>query len=196
MVASGLAGDQDENSPTIKVVMQKLHKGANSPLAKLKTALKSNSPDWKSIQDSSKDFVILGAALAKNDPPQGEKSNYKKLAEAYYDNAKAMDDAAKAENKQATPGGLHEGLDFVHGLPQGPQAKLTASRSAAGPPRPDPWRGGTRTRFDEGSFRSPPDHLRGETRDASAMPGSRGVITQVRRQPALDLGERHPLAAA
>ena len=101
VVASGLAGAQDENSPTIKVVMQKLHKGANSPLAKLKTALKSNSPDWKSIQDASKDFVILGAGLAKNDPPQGEKSNYKKLAEAYYENAKAMDDAAKAENKQA-----------------------------------------------------------------------------------------------
>ena len=101
VVASGLAGAQDENSPTIKVVMQKLHKGANSPLAKLKTALKSNSPDWKSIQDSSKDFVILGASLSKNDPPQGEKANYKKLAEAYYANAKAMDDAARAKNKQA-----------------------------------------------------------------------------------------------
>ena len=89
----------DEKTATIKEVMQKLHKGANSPLAKLKTAIKSDSPDWKAIQDTTKDFVILGAAMAKNDPPRGEKADFKKLADAYYENSKAMDDAAKKEDK-------------------------------------------------------------------------------------------------
>ena len=92
-------GADDEKTPTIKQVMQKLHKGANSPLAKLKTALKADSPEWKSIQDTTKDFVSLGAALAKNDPPKGEKEDFKKLADSYYENAKAMDDAAKKEDK-------------------------------------------------------------------------------------------------
>ena len=100
-LATIAVGADDKKTPTIKEVMSKLHKGAKSPLAKLKTALKAESPDWKSIQDSTKDFVILGAALAKNDPPKGEKHAYKKLADSYFEQSKAMDDAAKKEDKAA-----------------------------------------------------------------------------------------------
>jgi len=88
-----------DDTPSIKDVMVKLHKGANSPLAQVKTALKAASPDWKVVQDKSKDFVILGAALAKNDPPKGDKAGYMKLADAYFTNSKALDDAAKKEDK-------------------------------------------------------------------------------------------------
>lgn len=101
LVASGLAGADDEQTPTIKEVMQKLHKGADSPLARLKAALKADEPDWEGIQDATKDFVILGAAMAKNDPPKGDKAGYEELAEAYYESSKKMDDAAKAEDKAA-----------------------------------------------------------------------------------------------
>lgn len=94
-----LAGAAAEDTPSIKEVMGKLHKGANAPLAKLNTALKSDSPDWKNVQDLSKDFVILGAALSKNGPPRGEKADYVKLADAYHGNAKDLDTAAKAEDK-------------------------------------------------------------------------------------------------
>ncbi|WP_422929727.1 cytochrome c [Singulisphaera sp. PoT] len=100
LMASGMVVAEDEKTATIKEVMQKLHKGSNSPLAKLKTAFKSDAPDWKSVQDVTKDFVILGAAMAKNDPPKGEKAEFKKLADAYYDASKAMDDAAKKEDKE------------------------------------------------------------------------------------------------
>jgi mono/diheme cytochrome c family protein len=92
-------GAGSEDTPTIKDVMDKLHKGANAPLAKLKTALKSDSPDWKNVQDLTKDFVNFGAALAKNEPPRGEKADFDKLANAYLSNAKALDEAAKAEDK-------------------------------------------------------------------------------------------------
>jgi len=102
LTSFAVGGDDEDKTPTIKEVMQKLHKGADSPLAKLKTALKADAPDWKSIQDKSKDFVILGAAMAKNDPPKGEKKDFKKLADDYYEESKKMDDAAKKEDKTAT----------------------------------------------------------------------------------------------
>ncbi len=47
----------------------------------------------------SKDFVSLGAGLAKNKPPKGTKSAFKKRANAYYQYAKDLDAAAKAEDK-------------------------------------------------------------------------------------------------
>jgi len=96
------AGAQDKKPPTIKQVMDKLHKGANPPIVNLKKALSAEEPDWSAIQKTTKDFVILGAALAKNDPPRGDKESWAKLARQYFDNAKAMDDAAEKKDKEAT----------------------------------------------------------------------------------------------
>ncbi len=105
VLTAGPAGADDE-TPSIKDVMGKLHKGANSPLAQLKTQLKSASPDWDKVQKSTKDMVILGASLAKNDPPKGEAASYKALATAYFQNAKAIDDAAQSRDKSATDAAL------------------------------------------------------------------------------------------
>ena len=94
-----LAAGADDASPSIKQIMTKLHKGANSPIATVKAQLKAQDTDWKKVQNASKDFVILGAGLAKQDPPKGEKANWTKLADNYFQDSKALDDAAKAENK-------------------------------------------------------------------------------------------------
>lgn len=99
-LVTGQAGAGDE-AASIKDVMGKLHKGAKAPLAQLKTQLKAESPDWSAIQDETKDFVMFGAALAKFEPPKGETSDYKKLATKYYDNAKALDDAAEKKDLAA-----------------------------------------------------------------------------------------------
>ena len=101
LTSAVLARPEADKTPTIKDVMNKLHKGANAPLAKLKTELKAESPDWKAIQDKTKDFVVFGAALGKNDPPKGDKESWKKLAESYLADSKALDKAAKAEDKKA-----------------------------------------------------------------------------------------------
>ncbi len=101
LIPSDAGADEDE-TPSIKVVMQKLHKGANSPLASLKKSLSEPKPDWKKVQDKSKDFVMLGASLAKNDPPKGDKASWKKLSDAYYTASKDMDDAAKKEDLKGT----------------------------------------------------------------------------------------------
>jgi hypothetical protein len=99
LVAATLAAGFDDETPTIKDVMQKLHRGKSSPLAKLKTALKSDSPDWKAIQKTTKEFEKFGAALPKNDPPKGSKAAYTKLADRYYASAKALNEAALKEEK-------------------------------------------------------------------------------------------------
>ena len=94
-----LAGGDD--TPSIKQVMVKLHKGANSPIALLKAELKSDTPDWDKVQKATKDFVILGASLGKNDPPKGDAASWKALAAAYFANSKATDDAASAKDLPA-----------------------------------------------------------------------------------------------
>ena len=98
---AGRAGAADEKKPTIKQIMVKLHKGAKSPLAKVKSELNSESPNWEAVEKQSKDFVILGASLAKNEPKKGNKESWKQLADQYYDDAKALDDAAEAKDKAA-----------------------------------------------------------------------------------------------
>lgn len=103
-----IAARADDPTPSIKEIMGKLHKGANAPLAKLKRALKSDTPDWKDVEDLTKDFVSLGADLAKNKPPKGDNSAFKKRADAYYEYAKALDAAAKAEDKAKAQSALNK----------------------------------------------------------------------------------------
>ena len=99
-VASVNAQDSGK-SPTIKDVMSKLHKGANSPLAKLKGELKGDSPNWGDVQNLTKDFVTLGKELEKNDPPKGDKESFKVLANRYYADVKVLDDAAQRKDTEA-----------------------------------------------------------------------------------------------
>jgi cytochrome c556 len=93
------AGADDAETPTAKQLMNKLHKGANAPVTRLQTALKSDTPDWKAVRGASKDLVVLGEGLPKTRPSKGDTANYEKLANAYYADAKALDAAAKIEDK-------------------------------------------------------------------------------------------------
>ena len=95
---TALAFDDEKETPTIKAVMKKLHKGSTSESSVLKKQAEANPPDWEAIGKTTKDFVILGASLAKNEPSKGDKESWKKLAAKYFDNAKALDDAASAKD--------------------------------------------------------------------------------------------------
>ena len=88
----------DDETPTIKKVMGQLHKGSKSESSVLKKQVAETPPDWEAIGKTTKDFVILGAALAKNDPPKGDKEAWKKLATQYFETAKELDDAATAKD--------------------------------------------------------------------------------------------------
>jgi len=93
------AGADSANTPTIKQLMTKLHKGANAPVNRIKGQLKSDSPDWKVVQETSKELMLLGASLPKGEPKKGDKANYERLANAYYDQTRALDDAARVQDK-------------------------------------------------------------------------------------------------
>ncbi len=66
-----LAGADNEATPSIKQVMVKLNKRPDSSLAKLKTELGASTPDWESIQKSTKDFAVLGACAGEEHPEEG-----------------------------------------------------------------------------------------------------------------------------
>jgi cytochrome c556 len=92
----------EEKVPTIKEIMDKLHKGANPPIILIKRNLQSADPDWEEIQKQTKDFAEMVAALEKNDPPKGDKGSWTRLTRQYIANAKAMDAAAQKMDKRET----------------------------------------------------------------------------------------------
>ena len=98
LVAATAGSSSDEETPSIKKVMQTLHKGKTSPLNTVKTALKGDSPDWTKVQKEAKLFATYGAALPKNDPPRGDKESYEKLAKACASAGEALESSAKKED--------------------------------------------------------------------------------------------------
>jgi hypothetical protein len=92
----------EDKIPTIKEIMDRLHKGANPPIILIKRSLQSGDPDWEEIQKQTKEFVDLGKALGKNDPPMGDKASWTKLTKQYLENAKGMDAAAQKNDKRET----------------------------------------------------------------------------------------------
>jgi cytochrome c556 len=110
LVVIGIAGRNvgaaDDAPATIDKIMETLHKGKKSSIATLKTQLKSQSPDWATVQKETKTYAKLAADLPKNDPPKGDAASFKKLAQAFASNAKTLDEAAKKENRAATKAAL------------------------------------------------------------------------------------------
>lgn len=91
---SSPAGAQDEETPSIKKIMAKLHKGAKAPLNVVKAEIKSGSPNWSKVETEAKVIEKLGAYLPKTEAPKGEQASYEKLAKAYHTDAKALAEAA------------------------------------------------------------------------------------------------------
>jgi cytochrome c556 len=106
LVSGPVGASSDDETPSIKKVMTKLHKGKNSPLNKAKAALKAGSPDWAVIQKEAKLFATLGAALPKSDPPRGDKESYEKLAKDYATAGKAFETSAEKEDLKGSNAAL------------------------------------------------------------------------------------------
>ena len=100
------AGAQDEEKPTIKQIMAKLHKGSKAPIKNVQAELKSDSPDWSKVETEAVIIEKFGAFLPKSKAPRGEQESFEKLAKAYEKNAKALKEAAEnhelAKAKEAT----------------------------------------------------------------------------------------------
>ena len=92
------AGAQDDEKPTIKDIMAKLHKGSKGALNVVKAELKGESPNWGKVETEAKIIDKLGAYLAKTEAPKGDQAAYEKLAKAYHKNAKDLAEAAGDKN--------------------------------------------------------------------------------------------------
>ncbi len=98
-LVTGPAGAQsDEKVPSIKKIMDVLHKGGKAHLSKVKAALKKDSPDWAEVLKDAKAIAKNGGYLAKNDPPKGDKESWEKLAKAYASTAKTLEEAVEKED--------------------------------------------------------------------------------------------------
>jgi cytochrome c556 len=108
-LVSGPAGaTSDEETPSIKKVMSKLHKGKTAPLTALKTALKGDSPDWTKVQKEAKTYATYSAAVPKNDPPRGEKESFETLAKAYASAGKTLEESAEKEELKGSRDALQK----------------------------------------------------------------------------------------
>ncbi len=101
-------GANDDAPATIEKIMDTLHKGKKSANAVIKTALKSQSPDWATVQKEAKTYTKYTADLDKNDPPKGDSAAFKKLAKAFAANAKTLSDAAEKEDLAAANAALRK----------------------------------------------------------------------------------------
>ena len=99
-LTSGPVGAQDDEKPTIKQIMAKLHKGAQAPLKGVQGEMKKETPDWAKVEANAIIIDKFGAYLPKTKAPKGEQADYEKLANAYAKSAKSLRDAA--EDKELT----------------------------------------------------------------------------------------------
>jgi cytochrome c556 len=102
---AGLAGAQDDK-PTIKQAMAKLHKGGTAALPSIKKALGADTPDWKGIKKTTILIADLSAAITELEPPKGDQAAYTKQSKVYATNAKALKDAADKEYSAAAKAAL------------------------------------------------------------------------------------------
>jgi hypothetical protein len=85
---------------SIMAVMQKQYRVSRAPFVMIKKGLDADAPDWEKIQDSTRSFVLLAAALEQNEPRHGTKESWKRLTELHSGDAKKMSDAALARDKE------------------------------------------------------------------------------------------------
>ena len=91
---SSPAGAQDDEKPTIKQIMGKLHKGSKGALNIVKAELKGDSPNWTKVETEAKVIEKYGAFLPKAEAPKGDQASYERLAKAYSTSAKTLESAA------------------------------------------------------------------------------------------------------
>jgi len=95
-----------DKPPTIAEAMRKLNGGTTALTPNLAKDLKDAEPDWEGIQESTQEYVKLVEVLPGGTPSKGDKASWKRLAETYLANAKALDAAAKRKDRRGASAAL------------------------------------------------------------------------------------------
>ena len=84
--------------------MTKIGKGPNSLDELLKRELKTDQPDWATIQPQAAEYARLAADLGKADPAKGSKESWAKQTSAFSDSATALDKCGAGQGPERRPG--------------------------------------------------------------------------------------------
>jgi hypothetical protein len=92
-------GAAEGEVPTIKKIMEKLTKGKTSLTPKIGDELKEDKPDWDTLLTQTADYVRYADYLMQNDPPKGDKVQWKAAAKAFALDAKKLKSAVTKKEK-------------------------------------------------------------------------------------------------
>jgi cytochrome c556 len=95
------AGAEGERKLSIRAVMHKQYTVSRAPFVVIKKELDSEAPDWGKVREATQTFVSLAALLERNEPKWGEKESWKRFTDLHFGDARAMEDAAEARDKEA-----------------------------------------------------------------------------------------------
>lgn len=98
VVYNATAGTQND-TPTIKDIMVKAHKGNTSLVSTIGRQLQMPKPDWDAISDEAKSLAELGVALGKNKPPKGTQESWDLLTKKYNDTTQMLVTATADKDK-------------------------------------------------------------------------------------------------
>jgi cytochrome c556 len=82
-------------------VMHKQYTVSNAPFVRIKKELNSETPDWAKVQEASRRFLALAESLEKNEPKWGDSASWKKQTSRHVDDAKAIENASGARDRDA-----------------------------------------------------------------------------------------------
>jgi cytochrome c556 len=91
----------DDPLPSVSDIMTKVNGKKTGLNQKVTNGLKAAKPNWDELGKQTKEYKTLIDALAKNDPPQGDKASWTKLTKEYVENVKKVGDAVEKKDKDA-----------------------------------------------------------------------------------------------
>lgn len=95
------AAEGENEVPTIKQIMGKLTKGKTSLTPKIGAELKKADPDWETLQSQTTEYAKYADYMEQNDPPKGNKDEWKEVAKAFAVDAKELDAAVQKKEPAA-----------------------------------------------------------------------------------------------
>jgi cytochrome c556 len=94
-------GAEPERTPSIRAVMHKQYRVTRAPFLAIKKELGADTPDWETIGVAAREFTALAAVLPKNEPKWGEKESWTRFTTLHMDDAKELERAAGARDREA-----------------------------------------------------------------------------------------------
>ena len=104
LLAAVVPADAQGDKMTVKEIMGRVNKGPTSLFPTVRKGLSADAPDWAELQKQAKELAGLAEALARKDPPRGEKETWAKFTKAYAADVKELADAAQKQDKDGMIG--------------------------------------------------------------------------------------------